>query len=180
MIGLLLYTCDDDGENTYELQEGWSGAYPGYITIRVSWVNAYSDIELSQCYLTDAADTQEIGMDLTTFYIGASGYEGEECDVYSEDCQQYWEDLDYGDLFYDETLFPVCGFDWYELECDISLIEDYNVISLQAVDYQDVSTQYSVREETRGRLIMLPQRLPDGIEGSWSTTCTIKAYYDHF
>ena len=100
--------------------------------------------------------------------------------MYSKNCQQYKDNLDYGDLFYDETLYSVCGFDWYELECDNSVIEDYNVISLQAVDYQDIATQYSVREETRGKLIMLPQRLPYDIESTFSTTCTIKAYYDQF
>ena len=101
--------------------------------------------------------------------------------MYSKNCRQYKDNLDYGDLFYDETLYSVCGFDWYELDCDNSLIEDYKVISLQAVDHQDIATQYSVREKTRGRLIILPQRIPEGLTGtSFDTTCTIKAYYDQF
>ena len=65
LLGLLFFTCNDNGANTNEIHEGWSSA-PGFISVRVKWVNAYSDIDTSQCYLTDAADTQEIGMDLTT------------------------------------------------------------------------------------------------------------------
>lgn len=135
---------------------------------------------MSQCYLTDAADTQEIRLEQSTYWLNVADYEGQVRDVYSEDIAQYSEYPDYGEYFYDETLYTVCGFDWYELECDNSVIEDYNVISLQAVDYQDIATQYSVREETRGKLIMLPQRLPYDIESTFSTTCTIKAYYDQF
>lgn len=115
---------------------------------------------------------------VTTYYFNVHDYQGD-CDDYSEDCEQYLEELDYGDLFFDESLYPVCGFDWYELECDKNFIENKRVISVQDQSI-DIATQIEVREETRGKLIVLPQRIPDSITEDFTTTCTIKAYYSYF
>ena len=94
--------------------------------------------------------------EVTTYYFNVNDYAGD-CDEYSEECDQYYEELDYGDLFYNETLWTVCGFDWYELECDKNFIENKKVISVQGVNFEDpYTTLYSSREETRGKFIVLP------------------------
>ena len=152
----------------------------------MNWFNAYP-YEEYQCYLTDEADIQEIGMaqdvdwptdfdteaPVTTYSFNVNDYQGD-CDEYSEECDQYYEELDYGDLFYDENLYSVCGFDWYELECDVNMINNKKVISVQE-KHADIATLFAVREETRGKLIVLPQRIPDRFTEDFTTTCTIKA-----
>ena len=182
--GVIFYTCDEEGNVNFEYfnYEDFSP----YIPIEVNFYTIYPYDEY-QCYLVDT-DSHEIGMardaytedeEVTTYYFNVNDYSGE-CKEYSAECDQYYEELDYGDLFYNETLYTACGLDWYELTCDLKFIVNKGVISVQGVNGEDDDYLEKYREETRGKFIVLPQRIPDRITDDFTTTCTLEARYAYF